>query len=137
MLAIKAESQAQEVGLLGIGAQTVIGKIAEFVGIEVEHREGLLFARTVSSIAAVKENSKVLVGRNGRSRREIVDLARRSRDASEKLRVGKRCAGAGSLRDERRRHSGQDNDRKGRRKKSHAGIIRVFEKIQMAQNSFR
>lgn len=88
MFAIDAEGEAEEVGLLGVATKTIVGEIAEFVGGEIENREGLFFAGGVGAVAAVEENGKATVGRERGDGGEIVDRAGLAGDRGKEFAVG-------------------------------------------------
>ena len=44
MMAVEAEGEAEEIGLVGIVREAVVGKVCDFICFEVEDGEGLLFA---------------------------------------------------------------------------------------------
>jgi len=88
MFSVDPEGEAEEVGLRGAAAEAIVGKVAKFVGLEIQNREGLLSFRGVGAVAAVEQNRKTAVRRNGRSRRKIVDLSRMARQFSKNLSVG-------------------------------------------------
>ena len=88
MLAIEAECQAEEKGLLGVLGEALVGEIAEFVGFEIQNREGLFFSGGVGAKTAVKEDGIATIGRNGGGRGEIINAARIAGHFAEKLAVG-------------------------------------------------
>ena len=88
MMAISAEGEAEEIGLLGVAAKAVVGEIAEFVGGEIQNGEGLFFTGSVGAVAAVKKNGEAAAGRDGGGGGEIVDGARVAGDFGEEFGVG-------------------------------------------------
>lgn len=104
MLAVKTEREAQEISLLGPVAQAVVGKIAEFVGFQIQNRDGLFLAGGVGTEAAVEENSKAAIWRNNRGSGEIIDTARITGEFAKDFGIGDlRClrVRCGVLRQER------------------------------------
>ena len=98
MLAIEAKSQAEKESLSGIRTEAVVGKIAEFIGFEIQNGEGLLFAGTVSPIATVEEDGEAAIGRNSGGSRKIIDLAGGTGNCAEKLGIWQLCGFRVSLR---------------------------------------
>jgi hypothetical protein len=88
MLAIRAESEAEEIGLPGVAAKAIVGKVAEFIGGKIQDRDGLLFLRGVGAIAAVKEDGETAVRRDRRGGGEIIDGSRVTRNLAEEFSVG-------------------------------------------------
>ena len=75
-MAVEAEGKAEEIRLVRIVAQAIVGEIRNVVGFEIENGERLLLAGRVGSVSAVKEDSKFLVGRENSVGGQVVDWAR-------------------------------------------------------------
>ena len=88
VLAVGAEGQTEKIGLLGAAAEAFVGKVAEFVGGQIENGEGLLLAGRVGAEAAVEKDREAPIGRDDRSGGKIVDGARVPGDFGEKFAVG-------------------------------------------------
>ena len=63
VFAVEAEGQAEEICLTGFTAETIIRKVGEFVGFEIEDGERLFLSRGIGAIAAVEEDRKAAIGR--------------------------------------------------------------------------
>ena len=98
MAAVGAEGEAEEIGLLGIAGEAVVGEIAEFVGLQIEDGEGLFFAGGVGAIAAVKKEGEATIGGDDRGGGEIVDATRVAGDFGEEFAVGELKGLGGSRR---------------------------------------
>lgn len=62
MLVVEAKGQAEKIGLFGAGTETVVGKIADRVRLEIEDGEGLFSGGGVGAEAAVQEHGVPRVG---------------------------------------------------------------------------
>src|SRR3974390_3417960 len=132
MFAIEAERQPKKVGLLGIRAEALVGEIAEFIGHKVQDGERLLFTRGVSAVAAVQENGKVAVGRNSRSRWEIIDLAGGARNGIEQFSIRKLYGRWRCIRLREKRHcentQSREHNNDSQNRASHPRIIGILLK---------
>ena len=88
MLAIETEGEAEEIGLLGVAAEAVVGKIAEIVGLQIQDGEGLLFLGGVGAVAAVEEDGELAVGRERGGGGKVVGGAGLAGDIAEDFSVG-------------------------------------------------
>ena len=88
VLAVEAKDQAEEIGLLGLDAEAIIGKIANCVGFQIEDGEGLFAAGSVGAETAVEEDSVTRIGRDRGGRGEIIDAARIAGKFAEDFAVG-------------------------------------------------
>jgi len=88
VLAVEAEDQAEEIGLLGLDAEAIVRKIANGVGFQIDDGEGLFAAGSVGAEAAVEEHSVTRIGRDGGGRGEIIDAARIAGEFAKDFVVG-------------------------------------------------
>jgi len=93
MPSIRAESEAEEIGLPGVAAEAIVGKVAEFAGGKIQDREGLFFPRGVGAIAAVKEDGEAAVRRDRSGGGEVIDGLRVARNLAEEFPVGQLRSG--------------------------------------------
>lgn len=91
MLAVKTESQANEVGLFGPAAKAVVGEIAKVVGFQIENRERLFSVGGVGTVAAVEKNCEAAIRRNCRGSGEIIYTAGIAGEFTEDFGIGDFC----------------------------------------------
>src|SRR5258707_278402 len=89
MFAVQAEGKTQEIRLLGVASETIVGKVLQLVGRQIQYGERLLFAGSVGAIAAVKENDEAAVGRNRGCSGEVIDPAGIAGNSAEEFAVWK------------------------------------------------
>ncbi len=111
VLAVEAEDQAEEIGLLGLDAQATVGDIANGVCFQIENRERLLPAGSVGAETAVEEDSVTRIGRDRGGCGEIIDAARIAREFAEDFAVGNlRGRLRGGILREQRKHKQKEAD---------------------------
>src|SRR4029077_3505763 len=74
---------SQKISLPGIMTEALVGKICQHVACKIQNGERLLVAFGVGSESAVQKYHEAAIGRDRRSRRQIVDLARVTGNLSE------------------------------------------------------
>ena len=62
MLSVEAEGETEEIGLLGVTAEAIVGEIADGIGFEIQDGERLFLAGSVGAVAAVEKNGEAAVG---------------------------------------------------------------------------
>src|SRR5579859_5854119 len=88
MVAVEAEGEAEEIGLVGIVGEAVVGKICDFICFKIKDGERLFFAGGVGAVAAVEEYGELVVGREDGGGGEIVDGTGMAGDFAEDAAVG-------------------------------------------------
>src|SRR5882672_5366688 len=72
-MAVEAEGKSEEICLVRIRAEAVVGEIGQLVRFEIENSERLLFAGRIGTVSAVKEDGEFLVGRQYSVGGNVVD----------------------------------------------------------------
>jgi len=97
MFAINRKRESQKIGLPGIVAKPIIGKVRRLVGLQIQNGERLFEVVGVSPESAVQKDDEAAVGRYRRSRGQVVDLARVTGNLREQPAVRQLYGNAGLL----------------------------------------
>src|SRR5262249_4004453 len=87
-VSIKAERQAEGIGLVSVVTDGVLGEGGELIGVWIQHCQRLLFPRGVRAVTTVEKYGEFVVRRQDRGGGEIVDRARMAGNLGEGAAVG-------------------------------------------------
>src|SRR5260221_59499 len=88
MPAVHGECQSQKIGLLCVGAGTLVGKVPEFVRLQIQDCQRLFLARGVGPIPAVQQYCEFPVWRNRGNCRKIIRRPRIAGHIPEQFSIG-------------------------------------------------
>ena len=72
MVAVGAEGQPEEVALMGILTETVIGKIGQLITFQIQDRDGLVSLTLLRAVSVVQRSGVAIVGTERDSGRKTI-----------------------------------------------------------------